>query len=188
MSHPLRIARIVLTLLACAAPSARAQLAELQPGARVRIQAPGIVAGKYTGTVLSRSADTLVLGAPNAAPVRVPMDRISVAEISRGSSRMLGAGRGILWGVPIGLGLGVLAAVSSDNPDDYYCSGLPDCGETSGSYKAGLIVGGAGAGLLWGAAIGALVGRERWERFDVAPRSSFDFRDGRTHFGVAVRF
>ena len=36
---------------------ARAQFTEVQPGARVRIQAPGIVAGRYVGTVLTRSAE-----------------------------------------------------------------------------------------------------------------------------------
>lgn len=186
MLHPLRTA---LVLVAIAAAPVHAQLAELQPGARVRIEAPGVVAGKYVGTVLSRSADTLMLGAPNASPVAVAIDRITSAEVSRGSSRLLGAGRGIMWGVPIGLGVGVLAAISSDNPDDLYCPYSSGCGgRTSGSYKAGLIVGGAVGGAAWGALIGALVGRERWERFDVAPRTSLDYLDGRTRFGVAVRF
>jgi len=186
MSHHLRSA---LALLVIGAAPLHAQLTELQPGARVRVEAPGIVAGRYVGTVLSRSADTLMLGAPNAAPVAVPIGRITNAEVSRGSSRLLGAGRGIMWGVPIGLGVGVLAAVSSDNPDGLYCPYSSGCGgETSGSYKAGLIVGGTVAGAAWGALIGALVGRERWERFEVTPRSAFDFRDGRTRLGVAVSF
>jgi hypothetical protein len=184
----LRSLRSVLLLLVVLAPGARAQLAEAQPGARMRIQAPGIVAGRYVGTVLSRTADTLVLGSPNATPVRVPISRISSAEVSRGSSRGLGALQGLKWGVPIGLAIGVLAAVSSDNPDDYYCGSLPDCGQSDGSYKAGLIGGGILGGAIWGAGIGALVGRERWERFDVTPRTSFDVRHGRARLGFSVGF
>jgi hypothetical protein len=184
----LRPLRLTLFLLVALAPFARAQLAEVQPGSRVRIQAPGIVAGRYVGTVLSRTTDTLVLGSTNAAPVQVPIARITSAEVSRGSSRSLGAVQGLKWGVPIGLALGVIAAASSDNPDAVYCTGFDNCGQSDAAYRARVITAGVVGGAIWGAAIGALVGRERWERFDVVPRTSLDYRDGRTHLGVAVRF
>ena len=76
-----------IALWAAVAP-ARAQLTEIQPGARVRIAAPGIVAGRYVGTVLTRSADTVELGAPGTSPIKVPIARITSVEVSRGSSRM----------------------------------------------------------------------------------------------------
>src|SRR3954471_21970273 len=85
--------------------TARAQLTEAQPGARVRVQAPGIVAGRYVGTVLVREPGMIRIGAPDAAPIDVPIDRITSLEISKGSSRLAGAGRGMKWGTAIGLGL-----------------------------------------------------------------------------------
>jgi hypothetical protein len=174
---------IALAIVPALALSARAQLTELQPGARVRIQAPGIVAGRFAGTVLTRTADTLVIGAPNATPVRVPIDRISSAEVSRGSSRSLGALRGVEWGAPIGLVLGLAAAATTTSAD--YCF---DCTSHDNSYRTGLITEGVLGGALWGAGIGALIGRERWDRFDVAPRTSLDLRRGRASLGFAVGF
>ena len=185
MLRSLRLTPLLLVLLA---PRARAQLGEVQPGARVRIQAPGIVAGRYAGTVLSRTADTLVLGSPNTAPVQVPVVRITSAEVSRGSSRSLGALQGLKWGVPIGLAIGVIAAAGSDNPDNLYCSGFDNCGQSDGAFRARVITAGVIGGAFWGAAIGALVGRERWERFDIAPRTSFDLHGGHARLGFAVGF
>lgn len=184
----LRSLRLTLLVLVVLAPRARAQLAEAQPGSRVRIQAPGIVAGRYVGTVLSRTADTLVLGSTNAAPVQVPISRITTAEVSRGSSRGLGAVQGLKWGVPIGLAIGVLAAAGSDNPDNVYCTGFDNCGQSNGAFRARVITGSIVGGAIWGAAIGALVGRERWERFDVAPRTSFDIRRDGARLGLALGF
>jgi hypothetical protein len=183
MTH--RICRTALSIclaLTATAPVALAQSNELQPGARVRVTAPGIVAGRYVGTVLSRSGDTLQLGGPNAAPVTLPMNRITSLEISRGKSRLRGAGRGVLWGAPIGLVIGLATENSLESCGDFGCS---DASSTErGAYVVASVIGGA----AWGAGIGALVGRERWERFEVSPRSAFDYRDGRTRYGVAVRF
>ena len=174
---------LATVLVALSAAPARAQLTEMQPGARVRIEAPGIVAGRYVGTVLTRGADTVEIGAPGTAPLTVPFSRITSVEVSRGSSRSLGALRGLAWGVPIGLVVGVVAAAGTDG--DPYCF---DSCTTSGSYKAGIVAASTLAGALWGAGIGAIVGRERWERFEIAPRSSFDRRNGRTNLGFALAF
>lgn len=184
MRHPIRRSLVLLlALLAVPFTLARAQLTEMQPGARVRIQAPGIVAGRYVGTVLSRGADSVEVGAPGTAPIRIALARITSVEVSRGSSRALGALRGVAWGAPIGLVVGVVAAAGTD--DDPYCF---DSCSTSGSYKAGIIAASTLGGAFWGAAIGAIVGRERWEPFEIAPRSSFDIRNGRTTIGLAVAF
>lgn len=176
---------LVLSILALSgvSASARAQHSEVQPGARVRIQAPGVVAGRYVGTVLTRSADTVELGAPGTAPIKVPFALITSIEVSRGSSRALGAVRGVQWGAPIGLVFGVIAAAGTDS--DPYC--FDNC-RTSGSYKAGIVAASTLAGALWGAGIGAIVGRERWERFEVSPRSAFDVRQGSARLGLAVAF
>ena len=176
---------IALAIVPAIALPARAQLTEIQPGVRVRIEAPGIVAGRYVGTVLTRTADTLVIGAPSATPVKVPIDHLTVVEVSRGSSRSLGAMRGLAWGVPIGLAFGVITAASTTSADYVYCV---NCSSVSNSYKAGLIAGGALGGAIWGAGIGALVGRVRWEGFNVTPRTSFDVRQGRASLGFALAF
>ena len=165
-----------------ALPVARAQSNELQPGARVRVSAPGIVANHYVGTVLSRSGDTLQLGGPNAAPVNVPVNRITSLEISRGKSRLRGAGRGVLWGTPIGLVVGLASANSLEDCSDF------GCGDASSGERGAYVLASTLGGALWGAGIGAIVGRERWEHFDVGARTSLDYRDGRTRFGAAVRF
>lgn len=182
MTHrPSSTALSICLALTAVAPVALAQSNELQPGARVRVVAPGIVANRYVGTVLSRRGDTLQLGGPNAAPVFVPLDRVTSLEISRGRSRLSGAGRGVVWGAPIGLAFGVATATSLEDCTDFGCRDATS-GERGAYVFASLL-----AGATWGAGIGALVGRERWERFDVAPRATFDYRAGRTRFGVALR-
>jgi len=183
MTHRLhRTALSICLVLTAVAPSALAQSNELQPGARVRVIAPGIVAGRYVGTILTRSGDTLQLGGPNAAPVNVPVNRITSLEISRGKSRLHGAGRGVLWGTPIGLVVGLASANSLEDCTDF------GCGDASSGERGAYVLASTLGGALWGAGIGALVGRERWEHFDVGARSAFDFRDGRTRLGVAVKF
>ena len=138
-------------------------LAEVQPGARVRVEAPGIVAGKYVGTVLTRSADTITLGNPSGALVALPLGAIRSLEISRGKSRSAGAVRGMLWGAPIGAALGIFGIATADE-----CTA---CYESVGDAEA--LAAFTVAGLLWGAGIGAILGRERWERFDLPVRAAF---------------
>lgn len=136
---------------------------ELQPGAKLRVAAPGVVAGHYEGTLLSRSPDTLKLGSPSGAPVAIPIARLTSLEVSRGKSRTAGALRGIMWGAPIGLATGLLSASAVTG----------DCiGCTDDYSKGGWIALSTFSGVLWGAGIGALIGRERWDDFQLAPRTS----------------
>lgn len=174
-----RAAAYSLLLLSCLAAVAAAQYTEARPGARVRLRAPGIVAGRYVGTVLTRDSGAIHLGSPTAAPVDVPFDRITVLEISRGKSRSAGAWLGIEWGAPIGLGLGLLLA-----PSLRVCD--PTCHDATASEKNNFVGVGAVSGVLWGAGIGALIGRERWERFDIAPRTGVDTRSSRLHLGLRL--
>jgi hypothetical protein len=160
---------------------ARAQYTEAQPGARVRIEAPGVVAGRFEGTVLSRDSGVVRVGSPNAAPVDVPMARITSLEISRGKSRWAGVGRGAGIGLPVGLVLGLIAATGDADARTYW--------DVSGrdTLSRGEVIGYAAfAGVLWGGAIGALVPKERWEPFTVAPRTGFDWRSRRLELGLAL--
>ena len=180
MRRSLRLPAAILAF-ALAAPAVRAQSTELQPGARVRITAPGIVAGRYTGTLLARNGDTLQFGSQNAAPVNIPVNRITSIEISRGKSHASGALRGVAWGAPIGLVLGVATVKSVDDCNDYGCAPLESTAR--GTYVLASTIGGA----LWGAGIGALIGRERWEPFAL-PRVSFGSADGRHYAQLTIRF
>ena len=180
-----RASCVAMLLLMSAMPrAAAAQYNEAQAGARVRIQAPGIVAGRYVGTVLAREPGMIRLGSPNTQPVDVPIDRITSLEISRGNSRWAGAGRGAVIGTVIGAVVGVFAgAVSSDADRAYWDSGRRD------TLSRGELVGYAAfSGAFWGAAVGALIPKERWERFDVTPRVGADVRTRRTRVGLALAF
>ena len=157
---------LLLALLPLATADAQ-PLSELAPGARVRIRAPGIVAGRYTGTVLSRTADTLVVASSAAASVRAPISSLTSVEVSRGKSRSRGALKGIAWGAPIGLGAGLLTAAALSSDPDY--GGLD--GVSKGEFVGQALVGGA----IWGAIIGAIVGSERWDRYDLPARTSLLF-------------
>lgn len=173
-------ATFALFALIAGTTPASAQLSELQPGARVRIQAPGVVAGKFEGTVLTRSADTLVLGGPNASPIHVAVARISALEISRGTSRADGAIAGLKWGVPIMAAFGAVLAASGGNGGN--CSTCDvDFGDGVGITALFTL-----SGAFYGAGIGALVGRERWDQFDLASRTSLQV--GRGRIGVTVGF
>lgn len=159
---------------------AAAQLSELQPGARVRVVAPGVVAGRYEGTILTRSSDTLVVGAPNATPIRVPLSRITSLEVSRGKSRADGAVAGIKWGAPIMAAIAASLVITTLANDCKTCS--PLSADKAVSAIASLTLGGA----LYGAGIGALIGREHWDQFDLAQRTSLRIERGR--IGVGMQF
>lgn len=176
--------RVLITafLVASLAGTASAQLTEIQPGARVRLRAPGVVAGRVDATVLSRTSDALVIGGPSSAPLSVPLSSLTSVELSRGKSRSLGAVRGAIIGIPVGLALGVLAYASGES-----CS--PTCGPDEIDFNSAQVFGAmVGGSMIWGAGIGALVGVEKWDRFDLGPRTSFDVRRGRAAIGLAIAF
>jgi hypothetical protein len=178
-------AALLLPILLLLARPAHAQYTEAQPGSRVRITAPGVVAGSYAGTVLAREPGIVRLGSPNTPPIDVPIDRITVFEISHGKSRSAGAGRGVAIGTPIGAVLGLVAASSDASNRTYwdYNSGRMDT-----LSRGEIVLYTAATGALLGAAIGALVPKERWERFDVAPRTGIDWRGGRTQLGLRLTY
>ncbi|MEO8334779.1 MAG: hypothetical protein ABI664_07395 [bacterium] len=177
----LALAMFAIGIVIANPPAAEAQLSELQPGSRVRVQAPGVVAGWLEGTVLTRASDTIVVGGPNASPVHLPIARISAVEISRGLSRGDGAIRGMKWGVPIMATIGaVLAAVGTDGN----CSTC-DMAFGDGVYVTALF---SFTGAFYGAGIGALIGRERWEQFDLGTRTSVRVQGGRIGLGLEFAF
>jgi len=106
--------RVLPALVLLLAGQAGAQLRELQPGARVRVTAPAVLGGKLEGMIIGRRGDTLSIVSHDAAPVDIPISALSRVEISRGKSRAAGAKKGFLWGLAIGLPVG-LATATGDN-------------------------------------------------------------------------
>jgi hypothetical protein len=155
---------------------------EIQPGAKVRVTAPGVVAARYAGTVLARSGDTLTIGSPNAMPLAIPTSRITTLEVSRGKSRADGAVRGMKWGTPIGLAFGVLTMGIADE-----CLGCATDGHNADG-RAAWVGMNVLSGVLWGAGIGALIGRERWETFDIPRRTAIGLAPGRATLALRYEF
>ena len=145
---------------ATAVPRADAQLAALQPGTRVRVQAPAVAAGRLEGVVLSRSRDTVTLTRSRLAPIAVPFAAITAADVYRGRSHGDGAVTGLAWGSGVGLVVGIVAAVTYDAGSDACGTEPCDNAYTPGEVVAGSLM----IGTALGAGIGAIKGAERWER------------------------
>ena len=157
--------RLALVVLVAAAPLARAgaQLDALQPGTRVRLRAPSVVAGRAEGSVFRRTPDTVyVARAHGAPPLAIPVIAITAAERRRGRDHGAGAARGALWGGGVGVALGALAARAAETCEGLGCVGTP----SSGAVFAGTVAVGTGVG----AGVGALIGVQRWQRLRVPAR------------------
>lgn len=180
MRHADRLASVVcLALGIAAARPLTAQLAEVQPGAKVRIRAPSAVGGRIEGIVATRSRDSLSLTTGQGPLVSMPLAAIVSAEVSRGKSRSDGARRGILWGVPIGVLVMLIPT------EDAQCtrSSCPEDLSDAALVGVGVIGGGA-----WGALIGALVGRERWQELQLTPQVAVGASRRQVALGVAIPF
>ena len=140
-----------------------APLVELQPGTRVRVQAPGVVAGSLEATVLTRARDTVTLTRSRGGAVAVPLTAISVAEVSRGRSRRDGAVSGLAWGASVGVAVGLLSAVTYDARST--ACGTEPC---ENDFSPGQVVaGGFMAGAALGAGVGAIKGAKHWEHLTI---------------------
>lgn len=167
-SAPLVALTMLLTSLS--ARPLTAQLAELQPGTRVRVRGSE-VAGRLQGVVLSRSGDSLTVSRPTGPPIPLALSALSRVEVSRGKSRSRGAWRGLLWGAGIGA---VLGLVPTDDPE---CDRDPDafgCGSRAESMVLTAI-----GGSVIGVPIGAIVGVERWETLELPLRVGLSRAHGR---------
>ncbi|MFP5353905.1 MAG: hypothetical protein ACLGIK_01940 [Gemmatimonadota bacterium] len=108
----LAIAASVAVFVAVVGIDAHAQLAEVEPGARIRFAAPSRFGAQVTGIVLERHGDTLKVAPTNGAPFLVRILEMERIAISRGKSRLLGAGMGALWGAGINAVLGLSVGLS----------------------------------------------------------------------------
>ena len=152
-----------------AAPSVDAQLADIQTGARVRLAAPGLLAARIEGIVERRTTDSIAVVTQPGAIVVVPIRSITAGAISRGKSRTAGAKHGMLWGVPI-MTLGGILVAAIDECGSHNAAGRTSsgCVDTGWEIVPLAVV----SGVLYGAGIGALIGRERWDQFELPVRVS----------------
>ena len=165
-----RVLHTIVAIAWCSAMAiARADaqlLVALQPGARVRVQASGVVAGGLEATVVARVRDTVTLTTSRGTPIAVPLAAITTAEVSRGGSHRDGAVKGLARGAGVGLAVGLLGAIVDDARSDE-CGAEPcENNLTPGE----VVAGGFMIGAVLGAGIGAIVGAERWERLTIPAR------------------
>jgi hypothetical protein len=153
-------------------------LPQLSPGVRVRIDAPGVLAGRLATTVVSRTRDSVkVLARPRKALAKdeepltyltLALDRITSVEVSDGRSHVGGTVVGALSGAAVGVALvNVDALVGADKNAQAACQRPADC-EGVPTYQAAVI------GAAIGAVAGSLFRREQWKRVDFAPRASLE--------------
>ncbi len=171
------LAALVLLLPHCVV----AQVGELQPGARIRLSAPGLVANDYVGVLLQRVGDTLVVAGTNLAQVRVPTSMVEHLDVSRGKSRTEGAIAGMKWGVPIMTAFGILIGTSIENVDCRTCT-------TTDNDRASIVGLFALSGAMYGAGIGALIGKEDWEELDLGVKTGLVTDGRRIGLGLKYRF
>ena len=180
--------QIFLAVLLIALPvTSQAQAPDVRPGKRVRIDAPGVIAGPFTGTILKRTSDTLVVGGPDVEPISIALSRVRSLEISGGKSRWRGAYKGTLWGGGIGAGLGF--ATASELRQCRTTSGVRNCDlPVPDAAKELYVAAFAYVGVVYGAIIGAIIGSERWDRFDVMTSTAFEVHDGRPTLSFSRTF
>ncbi len=157
-------------------------MADIQTGVRVRLTAPGVTAARTEGIVVRRTMDSIAVVTQPGTIVVVPTRSITAGAISRGKSRSDGAKRGMLWGVPImtlgGIMVAAIDECASNNPAGRTSSACVDTGWE-------FVPLAAVSGLLYGAGIGALIGRERWDKFELPVRVSV--RPGANGVALSLR-
>lgn len=170
--------RLAALLLVTLGHVVAGQMIDLQPGAKVRLTAPGVVAGQVEGLVASRTADSVVLLTSKPMQYRIALASVSGLAVSQGKSRLIGAAKGSVWGGGIML---VLSAAMSGDPDvrrgDY---------ENSPTVSVPAFIAlETVSGAMLGAGIGAIVGSERWSSYDLPSRVTVGVAKSRVGLSVA---
>jgi hypothetical protein len=165
--------QLALLLILAVPVGVHAQTIVVQPGTRVRFTPPDTLSGRVIGTVMSRSADSIVIATPAAMQYRMALKSVPSLDVSLGKSRSAGAKTGFKWGAGIGgsIGVGFIAAREVVTIDPI---AVLFVGTLAGLY------GGVGAG------IGAIVAGEKWARYAVPGVGSVSPSFGVTPGGVAV--
>jgi hypothetical protein len=189
--HRLRLPFATASLLLLAATATDAQMPVLERGARIKVRAPVMVtesgdqlpvAGAVEGWFARRTADSLWF---RRDPVDETLVAVGLGTVERLQVSLGKKGNtltGALWGGGIGLGLGVLGALS-----------LPDCDFGNDEWlwwcegdEALVILGTALPMAGLGALIGTFIRTERWG--DIPPATlTLRSEDGRLGFAIGYR-
>jgi hypothetical protein len=155
-------------------------------GSRVRITELGAATGAHAGTVVTASADTVVLKLDNGGQTAAfSLAKISELEVSRGLHGHAGAGVGL--GFLAGLGAGALVG-------SLVCGGESACYSGNDDMSGPVTAVAAGLGGVVGMAVGAVVGgNHKTEKWEAVPSSGWHVSalpSGRGRFALAlsVRF
>lgn len=179
MGVTLRAVSFTLGLLACTPVGATAQsVAMPAPGTAVRVTPPPPARRPVIGTFLAVSGDSILVQAQGKADtLRFPLalDRI---EVQRGMKRRTGefAVKGALVGLGVGLLYGVLGPTSCD---ELFCP-------TQEAWPLVTLAAIPG-GLVYGALVGTLFKKKRWEPLLQPTRSASTGGQGLA-MGVHVAF
>lgn len=143
-------AAALLFLSLVLAPAAAAQVAELpvDQGTRIRVSAPGVLAQRMDGRLISATRDTLIVLTGPGTEATVPMHAIERLDRSGGRDHGGYALKFAMAGMLAGAAAGFAQAGTSEDGDGWYPS-------AAGPGYA--LIGG-----LTGAAVGALLAPERW--------------------------
>jgi len=164
----MRYASLVLLALPL---SLGAQMLDVQPGARIRVSAPSVVAGRIDGTVINRTPDSVVVATPGLVQYRFGLSSMASIEVYQGRSHALGAWKGALWGGGVMLPFALIGTMDSPRGTDQAPFIL-----TVETVYAGV-----------GAIIGSIVGADSWASHAAAtPRVTAGA--GATHVGFALQF
>jgi hypothetical protein len=147
--------------LLLAASTAWAQFPEVQAGSRIRFSAPSVSATPVTGTVLDRSADVLRVTDDDGALVLCPIADMELLNRSAGRSRWAGARTGVVLGAATGFFFGL--AMPNPSCDTRECRMSSDV-----RWRSGTTLAGATVGMI----LGAINGRETWNKVAVPSRVS----------------
>jgi len=149
-SHALSL---VVCMCLCTTTSIGAQLIDLVPGARVRMQS-ALRREEVDGTIIARDADSLVIATPVGVQHRVALQSLARLDLYRGRSRMVGAKKGAFWGAAvIAVPLALILATSNPKRDHW-----------SRSDELHLSVALVRLYAVNGAVIGAFVKADSWQR------------------------
>ena len=157
--------RLFIAMALCAASAAGAQVSDLMPGSRLRIES-SVAPRRVEGTLMAHEGPNMVVASSGALRMTVPYQTVTRVRVSLGKSRGAGAVRGAKIGASIG---GVFALIV----------GWALVSSETGAQPSGLlpfVVTNAAGGAIWGLGIGAAVGSEKWTTVYQSPLKSAETR------------
>ena len=166
------------------AVTAGAQIPNLATGSRLKVEMPGYQ--KLEGTLISQTADSLVIAADGARLVGVRAADVGRIKSTMGKSHSAGAKKGAKIGTLIGAGAGVLVGIAYMSD---YNETVNDPAFDNGAAPVLFGIVGAAEGALYGVIIGAIAGAQDWKTIYERPYSvSVAPVPGAVRVGLRLRY